>query len=149
MAQALKFLQVGQITVAVDGTKVMANASKHSAVSYEHAGKAIEQLDLEVKELMAKAEQADSTPLQEGLSIPEEITRRQERKAALAKARAEIEARPKRATPSSWPSMRRNWRSGPPKKKGVMVCAAGRPKRRRPNRVRAINTTSPTRKTGS
>jgi hypothetical protein len=93
MAQALKFLQVGQITVAVDGTKVMAHASKHAAVSYEHAGKTIEQLDLEVKEPMAKAEQADSTPLQDGLSIPEEITRRQERKAALAKARAEIEAR--------------------------------------------------------
>jgi hypothetical protein len=93
LAQALKFLQVGQITVAVDGTKVMANASKHSAVSYEHAGKTIEQLDLEVKELLVKAEQADSTPLQDGLSIPEEITRRQERKAALQKARAEIEAR--------------------------------------------------------
>src|SRR5208283_3702570 len=93
LAQALKFLQVGQITVAVDGTKVLANASKHSAVSYEHAGKTIEQLDLEVKELLVKAEQADSTPLQDGLSIPEEITRRQERKAALQKARAEIEAR--------------------------------------------------------
>jgi transposase len=93
MAQALKFLQVGQITVAVDGTKVLAHASKHSAVSYEHAGKTIEQLDWEVKELMGKAEQADSTPLQDGLSIPEEITRRQERKAALQKARAEIEAR--------------------------------------------------------
>ena len=93
LAQALKFLQVGQITVAVDGTKLMANASKHSAVSYEHAGKTIEQLDLEIRELMAKAEQADSTPLQDGLSIPDEITRRQERKAALAKARAEVEAR--------------------------------------------------------
>lgn len=93
LAQALKFLQVGQITVAVDGTKVMAHASKHAAVSYEHAGKTIEQLDMEVKELLAKAEQADSTPLQDGLSIPEEITRRQERKAALQKARAEIEAR--------------------------------------------------------
>jgi len=93
LAQALKFLQVGQITVAVDGTKVMAHASKHSAVSYEHAGKTIQQLDLEVKALLAKAEQADSTPLQDGLSIPAEITRRQERKAALQKARAEIEAR--------------------------------------------------------
>jgi hypothetical protein len=48
---------------------------------------------LEVKELLVKAEQADSTPLQDGLSVPEEITRRQERKAALQKARAEIEAR--------------------------------------------------------
>src|SRR5881397_3163694 len=37
LAQALKFLQVGQITVAVDGTKVLANASQHVAVSYEQA----------------------------------------------------------------------------------------------------------------
>ena len=95
LAQALKFLQVGQITVAVDGTKVLANASKHAAVSYEHAGKTIEQLDLEIKELLVKAEQADSTPLQEGLSIPQEVQRRQERKAKLAAARAEIEARAK------------------------------------------------------
>jgi transposase len=93
LAQALKFLQVGQITVAVDGTKVLAHASKHGAVSYEHAGKTLQQLDGEVKELLAKAEQADSTPLQDGLTIPEEIVRRQERKAALQKARAEIEAR--------------------------------------------------------
>lgn len=93
LAQALKFLQVGQITVAVDGTKVLAQASKHSAVSYEHAGKTIEQLDWEVKALLAKAAQADSTPLQDGLSLPAEISRRQERKAALQKARAEIEAR--------------------------------------------------------
>ena len=93
LAQALKFLQVGQITVAVDGTKVLANASKHAAVSYEHAGKTIQQLDLEVKELLAKAEQADSRPLEEGLTIPQEVQRRQERKAKLAAARAEIEAR--------------------------------------------------------
>jgi hypothetical protein len=86
-------LQVGQITLEVDGSKVLANASKHSALSYEHAGKTIQQLDLEVKELMAKAEQADSTPLQEGLSIPAEIEQRQERKAKLAAARAEIQAR--------------------------------------------------------
>jgi hypothetical protein len=48
LAQELKFLQVGQITVAVDGTKVLANAGKHAAVSYEHAGKTIQQLDGEV-----------------------------------------------------------------------------------------------------
>jgi transposase len=93
LARELKFLQVGQITVAVDGTKVMAHASKHSAVSYEHAGKTIEQLDLEVKELLAKAERADSTPLQDGLTVPEEIIRREKRRAALRKARVELEAR--------------------------------------------------------
>jgi len=95
LAQALKFLQVGQITVAVDGTKVLANASKHAAVSYEHAGKTMQQLDLEVHALLAKADQADSKPLEDGLTIPLEIQRRQERKAKLAAARAEIEARAK------------------------------------------------------
>lgn len=93
LAQQLKLLKVGQLTVAADGTKVLANASKHSAVSYQRAGEMIEQLELEVKQLLAKAEQTDATPLQDGLTIPEEITRRQERKAALAQARAEIEAR--------------------------------------------------------
>ncbi len=93
LAQELKLLKVGQITTAIDGTKVLANASKHSAVSYERAGEMMTQLELEVQQLLAKAEQADATPLQEGLTIPEEIVRRQQRQAALAKARAEIEAR--------------------------------------------------------
>jgi transposase len=93
LAQQLKLLKVGQLTVAADGTKVLAHASKHSAVSYQRAGEMIAQLELEVSQLLAKAEQADATPLQDGLTIPEEITRRQERKAALAQARAEIEAR--------------------------------------------------------
>lgn len=86
-------LKVGGITVAIDGTKVLANASKHTAVSYQHAGERMRELDLEIKELLAKAEEADSTPLEDGLSIPEEVQRRQERKALLAKARAEMEAR--------------------------------------------------------
>src|SRR5512137_1493033 len=93
LAQQLKVLKFGQLTVAADGTKVMASASKHSAVSYKRAGEMIAQLELEVQQLLAKAEQADTTPLQDGLTIPDEITRRQERKAALAQARAEIEAR--------------------------------------------------------
>lgn len=79
--------------MAADGTKVQANASKHSAVSYVRAREMMEQLELEVQQLLAKAEAADSAPLREGLTIPEEITRRQERQAALARARAEIEAR--------------------------------------------------------
>jgi transposase len=93
MAQELRVAQFGQMTISVDGSKVAANASKHAAVSYERAGEKIQQLDLEVEQLLAKAERADATPLEEGLTIPDEIVRRQERKAALAKARAEIEAR--------------------------------------------------------
>lgn len=93
LARELKVLKVGQITVSVDGSKVLANASKHSAVSYERAGEMIQELELEVEQLLKKAEQTDATPLEDGLTIPGEIMRRQERKAALAKARAEIEAR--------------------------------------------------------
>jgi len=93
MAARSGVLKVGGITVAVDGTKVLANASKHSAVSYGHAGEKMRELDLEIAELMKKAEQADATPLDDGLSIPEELQRRTERKAKLAAARAEMEVR--------------------------------------------------------
>ena len=86
-------LQVGQITVAIDGTKILANASKHSAVSHGHAEKTLHTLDLEIAELLAKADQADATPLQDGLTIPAEVQRRQERKAQLQRAKTEMEAR--------------------------------------------------------
>lgn len=86
-------LKVGAITVAIDGTKVLANASKHSAVSYAHAERKMRELDLEIGELLAKAEEADSTPLDDGLSIPAEVQRRAERKAQLVKAQAVLEVR--------------------------------------------------------
>ena len=86
-------LHVGGITVAIDGTKILANASRHSAVSYERAGEQLRQVELEIEQLLAKAETADSTPLQDGLTIEGELARRHARKAALARARAEMEAR--------------------------------------------------------
>jgi transposase len=79
--------------ISVDGTKIAANASKHAAVSYDHATRMIEQLELEVQALMAKAEEADNKPLEDGLNVPEEIARRQERKAKLEEAKRVIEAR--------------------------------------------------------
>jgi transposase len=93
LAQELKLLHVGQITLAVDGTKVLANASKHRAVSYQRAGTQIELLQHEVAQLLAKAEQADSTPLHDGLTIPAEIARRRDRIAKLQTARVVIEER--------------------------------------------------------
>lgn len=86
-----KLKKVG--TVSVDGTKLKANASKHSAVSYKRAGEQIELLRTEVEELMAKAEDADSSPLDDGLSIPDEIVRRKDRIERLEKARRLIEER--------------------------------------------------------
>ena len=80
-------------TVSVDGTKIKASASKHSAVSYKKAGTQIELLRAEVLELMAKAEDADCTPLDDGLTIPDEIVRREDRIKSLEEARRIIEQR--------------------------------------------------------
>lgn len=95
LAARAKVLQVGDITVSIDGTKILANASKHSAVSYGHA---LEQMKLageQITELLQKAEEADSTPLQDGLTIPEEIKRREDRIARLGEAKQAMEARAK------------------------------------------------------
>ncbi len=54
--------------------------------SYQRAGETIAQLEQDVQQLFEKAEQADATPLQDGLTIPDEIARRHQRKAALEKA---------------------------------------------------------------
>src|SRR5271168_5061038 len=93
LAREMGMLKRG--TVGLDGTKIHANASRHSALSYEHAGKLEAQLTAEVGELMAKAEAADQADLPDGLSIPDELARREERLAKLAVARAKIEARAK------------------------------------------------------
>jgi transposase len=93
LARELKLVKMG--TVAIDGTKIAANASKHSAVSYGRAGEIVERLKGEVQELLLKAEEADRVPLQVGLSIPEEMARREDRKKKLEEARAAIEARVK------------------------------------------------------
>jgi transposase len=80
-------------TVALDGTKIHANASRHSALSYDHAGKIEAQLKAEVAELMAKAEATDRANVPDGLSVPAELARREDRLRVLAEARAKIEAR--------------------------------------------------------
>lgn len=46
-------------TVSLDGTKIDANASRHSALSYGHPQKIEAQLQAEVQELLALAEAAD------------------------------------------------------------------------------------------
>ena len=70
-------------------------ASRHSALSYEHAGKIEEQLKAEVADLMAKAEVADAADIPDGMSIPDELARREERLHKIAEAKAKIEARAK------------------------------------------------------
>ena len=93
LAREMGVLTMG--TIGLDGTKIHANASRHSALSYEHAGKIEAQLKAEVADLMAKAEAADAADLPDGMSIPDELALRQERLRKIAQARATIEARAK------------------------------------------------------
>src|SRR6516165_9582589 len=78
LAREMGMLKMG--TVALDGTKIHANASRHSALSYEHAGKIEAQSKVEVAELLAQAEAADQADVSDGMSIPEELARREERR---------------------------------------------------------------------
>jgi transposase len=91
LAREMGLLTMG--TVALDGTKIYANASKHSALSYEHASKIEAQLKAEVADLMAKAEAADQADVPDGMSIPDELGRREDRLRRIAEAKAAIEAR--------------------------------------------------------
>jgi transposase len=104
LARELKLLKFGRLTLAADGTKVLAHASKHSAVSYQRAGEQIELLRREVAQLLAKAEQADSAPLQDGLTIPAEIARRRDRLAKLQAARTVIEERARQRAAQEQPA---------------------------------------------
>jgi transposase len=90
LAKTLGFLKLGKISL--DGSKIQANASKHSALSWGHATELEEQLKAEVARLMEMAAAADvETP--EGMDIPEELARREDRLKAIGEAKAKLEQR--------------------------------------------------------
>jgi transposase len=93
LAREMKLLKLGNI--ALDGVKIKANASRHKALSFKHLNKIEAQLRREVQALLAAAEAADSTPLPDGLDVPAEIARREERLKQMAEAKAKIEKRAK------------------------------------------------------
>ncbi|MGD9950204.1 MAG: IS1182 family transposase [Desulfobulbus sp.] len=91
IAQKMGLLKLGK--VSLDGTKIKANASKHKALSWKYACKLEAQLKAEVEDLLRQAEEADRADIPDGFDIPDELARRNERLAAIAKAKAEIEQR--------------------------------------------------------
>jgi transposase len=84
--------------IAIDGTKVKANASKHKAMSYERMGETEKRLEKEVAELLERAEQADAEEDaeydkgQRGDELPKELARRESRLAKIREAKAALEA---------------------------------------------------------
>ena len=90
-AREMGLLKLGK--VSLDGTKINANASKHHALSWDHACKIEKQLQAEVAELMELAEKTDSEEIPTEMDIPEELSRRQDRLDAIAQAKEKIEER--------------------------------------------------------
>jgi len=89
-------LKVGR--VALDGTKMKANASKHKAMSYDRMKEKQRDLRAEVKELMAQAEAADAEEDKRygdkrGDELPAELARRETRLKAIREAKQALEAR--------------------------------------------------------
>lgn len=91
LAREMKLLKLGHI--ALDGTKIKANASKHSALSWAHATKIEAQLRQEVQTLLVLAEKTDRAGVPDGMDVPAEIARREDRLSAIAQAKARIEQR--------------------------------------------------------
>ena len=92
LAREMGLVKLG--TIAVDGTKVKANASRHKAMSYSHMLKAEAELKAQIDALLKRAQQADEAEKNEPeLDIPAEIARREARLAAITEARQRLEQR--------------------------------------------------------
>ena len=96
LCQKAGLVSLGQ--VALDGTKVKANASKHKAMSHERMLKSERQLEGEMRALLRKAEIIDGQEDgqygkdKRGDELPEELQRRSNRLEWIRKAKAELEA---------------------------------------------------------
>jgi transposase len=95
LCQETGLVQLGH--VALDGTKIQANASKHKAMSYDRMKKDEARLQAEVDALLAQADAVDRVedatfgPENDGSPIPDELRRRKTRLVRLREAKAALE----------------------------------------------------------
>lgn len=96
VCQRLGLVKLGH--VALDGTKIKANASKHKAMSYERMKQAEPELAAEVERWMSQAEGEDTGedakhgPNRRGDELPEHIVKKQQRLEKIREAKAALEA---------------------------------------------------------
>jgi IS5 family transposase len=84
--------------VAIDGTKIKTNASRHKAMSYERMQKSELELKAQIDALLAKAKATDETEKDAPeLDLPAEISRREDRLAVIRAARGRLEERQRQA----------------------------------------------------
>lgn len=93
MAGQMNVLKVG--TISVDGTHALASASKHKSVNYQRAAELEDKLRTDIKALMAEAEKADSSKIDDGQRLPQAIARRENLLAKMIEAQRVIEEQDK------------------------------------------------------
>lgn len=94
IARECKMVRLG--TVAIDGTKIQANASRHKAMSYGRMLEAEKVLQEQIQDLLRKAEAVDCTESgQEDseTSLPAELAQRRKRLEAIQAAKHRLEER--------------------------------------------------------
>ena len=111
--------------VSVDGTKVRANASKRKAMSYARMLEEERRLKGEIEALVSRARETDAAEdarfgeAFRGDELPEELSRREDRLAAIRAAKARLEARQREADDARGrgPGSKRNPKGGRPYKR--------------------------------
>ena len=92
LAREMGLVKLG--TVAIDGTKIKANASRHKAMSYARMQQAEAELKAQIDALLERAKSTDAAEADEPeLDIPAEIERREVRLKAITEARERLEQR--------------------------------------------------------
>ena len=115
LARELGAPRVGR--VALDGSKIKANASKHKAMSYGRMREKQRQLREEVKDLLARAEAADAAedaeygPNRRGDELPADLQRRESRLKRIREAKRALEAREDEAAAAGKPDGRTGFES--------------------------------------
>ena len=156
LCQKAELIKLGH--VALDGSKIQANASKHKAMSYGRMGEAERRLQAEVEELLKRATEADASEDEKygkgkrGDELPEELSRRESRLVKIQAAKAELEAEAKgkaeqqKSEAEAKMAARCEQEARTGKKPGG---TPWRRSRKRPFRRRRRNVTSPIRRAGS
>lgn len=96
LARECGLVQLG--TIAVDGTKLKANASRHKAMSYERMQQGEAQTRQRMAELLKRAQRTDEAERDEpDTELPEQLKRQQDRLATIQAAKARLEQRQREA----------------------------------------------------
>ena len=145
--------------MAIDGSKIQGNASKHKAMSYERMSEGEKKLQAEVEALLQRAEAVDAAEdekygkEQAGDELPAELARRESRLVKIRAAKAELEAEAKQKAEEKQAAAEAQIRQRQEQEARTGKKVSGRepqvpdPEQAVPDRKR--NATSPTRKAGS